>query len=127
MPNSIRNMVTPPRNSTQREPQQPVPQPQAHQPSAPQPAAVDETAIRAQVYAEQRNRVNGINDLFAMFGGKHQNCKTSVLRIPIALLSRRKMFCWLLLARLLLHRTKANSRIFMPETGILLVMASARR
>ena len=34
MPNSIRNMVTPPRNSTQREPQQPVPQPQAHQPSA---------------------------------------------------------------------------------------------
>lgn len=82
MPNSIRNMVTPPRNSTQREPQQPVPQPQAHQPTAPQPAAVDENAIRAQVYAEQRNRVNGINDLFAMFGGKHQELQNQCIADP---------------------------------------------
>ena len=82
MPNSIRNMVTPPRNSTQCEPQQPVPQPQAHQPTAPQPAAVDENAIRAQVYAEQRNRVNGINDLFAMFGGKHQELQNQCIADP---------------------------------------------
>lgn len=63
MPNSIRNMVTPPRNVTSREPQNPTPQP-------PNPAS--EEVIRAQVLAEQRARVNGINDLFAMFGGRHQ-------------------------------------------------------
>ncbi len=30
---------------------------------------VDETSIHAQVLAEQKARVNGINDLFAMFRG----------------------------------------------------------
>lgn len=64
MPNSIRNMITPPRNSTQREPvnQQP--------PAAP---VVNESEVRAQVLAEQKARVNGISDLFAMFGNKHMD------------------------------------------------------
>ena len=34
---------------------------------------VDENSIRAQVLAEQKARVNGINDLFAMFGGRYQD------------------------------------------------------
>lgn len=70
MPNNIRNMITPPRNSNQRDPQQPVNQPQA-QHAATQPNGADENTIRAQVIAEQKERVNGINNLFAMFGGKH--------------------------------------------------------
>nr|WP_243207695.1 ClpP-like prohead protease/major capsid protein fusion protein [Klebsiella pneumoniae] len=70
MPNNIRNMITPPRNSNQRDPQQPVNQPQA-QHVATQPNGADENTIRAQVIAEQKERVNGINNLFAMFGGKH--------------------------------------------------------
>lgn len=70
MPNNIRNMITPPRNSNQRDPQQPVNQPQA-QHVATQPSGADENTIRAQVIAEQKERVNGINNLFAMFGGKH--------------------------------------------------------
>lgn len=70
MPNSIRNMVTPPRNTTQREPQKPQPQGSQTEPNQPQPA--DEGTIRAQILAEQKARVNGIKDLFAMFGGKHQ-------------------------------------------------------
>ncbi|UXE39621.1 Clp protease ClpP [Raoultella ornithinolytica] len=72
MPNSIRNMITPPRNSTQRDPQPAVQQPQAQQPVN-QPTVADENAIRAQVLAEQKERVNGINNLFAMFGGKHSD------------------------------------------------------
>lgn len=67
MPKSIRNMITPPRNTTQRDPQQSPTQ----QPVVTQPVAADETAIRAQILAEQKERVNGINNLFAMFGGKH--------------------------------------------------------
>ncbi|STU55403.1 peptidase S14 ClpP [Klebsiella pneumoniae subsp. pneumoniae] len=70
MPNNIRNMITPPRNSNQRDPQQSVNQPQA-QHVATQPNGADENTIRAQVIAEQKERVNGINNLFAMFGGKH--------------------------------------------------------
>lgn len=62
MPKSIRNMLTPPRATTQRDPQQPV---------VSQPSVIDENTIRAQVIAEQKERVNGINNLFAMFGGKH--------------------------------------------------------
>ncbi len=69
MPNSIRNMVTPPRNSTAREPQN---QPQNPPPQNP----ANEDTIRAQVLAEQRARVNGINDLFAMFGGRHQELQS---------------------------------------------------
>ena len=78
MPKSIRNMVTPPRNTAQRDPQQP--QPQA---VAPVPATVaDEATIRAQVLTEQKNRVNAINDLFAMFGGKHQELQNKCIADP---------------------------------------------
>ena len=73
MPNSIRNMITPPRNSTQREPvnQQP--------PAAP---AINESEIRAQVLAEQKARVNGIGDLFAMFGNKHMELQNKCVADP---------------------------------------------
>ena len=68
MPKSIRNMVTPPRGNAPRDPQQPP-----VQQSVANPTAADETAIRAQILAEQKERVNGINNLFAMFGGKHSD------------------------------------------------------
>lgn len=74
MPKSIRNMVTPPRNTTQRAPQQPQVQAPVNQPDP-----LDENGIRAQVMAEQKARVNGINDLFAMFGGKHQELQASCI------------------------------------------------
>ncbi|WP_366509398.1 ClpP-like prohead protease/major capsid protein fusion protein [uncultured Pluralibacter sp.] len=77
MPNSIRNMITPPRNTAQREPQQPV-----QQPPVPQPVVADENTIRAQVINEQRERVTGINDLFAMFGGKHQDLQNQCIADP---------------------------------------------
>lgn len=66
MPKSIRNMVTPPRNTATRDPQNPA------TPDAPQ-NPVNADTIRAQVIAEQRERLNGINDLFAMFGNRHQD------------------------------------------------------
>lgn len=40
---------------------------------------VDENSIRAQVLAEQKARVNGINDLFAMFGGRYQTLQAQCL------------------------------------------------
>ncbi|MCA7012515.1 Clp protease ClpP [Dickeya dadantii] len=62
MPQNIRNMIKPPRATA-------TPQPQAPQnPAATEP---DHSAIREQIIAEQRARVNGIQDLFAMFGGRH--------------------------------------------------------
>jgi ATP-dependent Clp endopeptidase proteolytic subunit ClpP len=67
MPRTIRNMITPPRNTVQRDPQQTT-----TQQTTTAPTNVSETEIRQQVLAEQKARVNGINDLFAMFGGKHQ-------------------------------------------------------
>jgi len=70
MPKSIRNMVTPPRNTAQRDPQPQVPAPAA---------GADEATIRAQVLAEQKNRVNAINDLFAMFGGKHHELQNKCI------------------------------------------------
>lgn len=71
MPESIRNMITPPRNSAPR-----VQDNESEASRTPVQAAapvVDENSIRAQVLAEQKARVNGINDLFAMFGGRHLN------------------------------------------------------
>ncbi|WMY76658.1 Clp protease ClpP [Buttiauxella selenatireducens] len=67
MPRTIRNMITPPRNTAAREPQQTTP---AQTTTAPE--NTNATEIRQQVLAEQKARVNGIKDLFAMFGGKHQ-------------------------------------------------------
>ncbi|MBK5072226.1 Clp protease ClpP [Budviciaceae bacterium CWB-B4] len=63
MPNSIRNMVTPRATA----PREPLPT------TTPAPQSLPDTeAIKAQVIAEQKTRINGIKDLFAMFGGKHQ-------------------------------------------------------
>jgi len=76
MPNSIRNMVTPPRNTTTREPQKPQPQS-----TLPDPVA-DEAALRAQILAEQKVRVSAINDLFAMFGGKHHELQNKCIADP---------------------------------------------
>lgn len=68
MPESIRNMITPPRNSAPRvQDDEPAASRTPVQAAAP---VVDENSIRAQVLAEQKARVNGINDLFAMFGGR---------------------------------------------------------
>nr|WP_313624883.1 ClpP-like prohead protease/major capsid protein fusion protein [Kosakonia sp.] len=75
MPSSIRNMITPPRNSAQRE--NPAPQ---NTPAT--PASADETTIRALVLSEQKARVNGIGDLFAMFGGKHQELQARCVADP---------------------------------------------
>lgn len=70
MPESIRNMITPPRNSAPRvQDDGPAASRTPVQAAAP---VVDENSIRAQVLAEQKARVNGINDLFAMFGGRYQ-------------------------------------------------------
>lgn len=72
MPKSIRNMVTPPRNTATRDPQNPA------TPDAPQ-NPVNADTIRAQVIAEQRERLNGINDLFAMFGNRHQELQAQCI------------------------------------------------
>ncbi|HGF4753986.1 TPA: ClpP-like prohead protease/major capsid protein fusion protein, partial [Escherichia coli] len=80
MPESIRNMITPPRNSAPR-----VPDDEPAAPRTPVQAAapvVDENSIRAQVLAEQKARVNGINDLFAMFGGRYQALQAQCLADP---------------------------------------------
>ncbi|MDU5553246.1 MAG: Clp protease ClpP, partial [Citrobacter freundii] len=92
MPNSIRNMITPPRNTTQREPQQPQqPQPQVAATTTPAPASTsDEATIRAQVLAEQKNRVNAINDLFAMFGGKHHELQNKCIADPECTVAQAK-------------------------------------
>ena len=74
MPNAIRNMITPPRNANPREPATPT-NPQ-QQPAAP---VLDENAIVARVVAEQKARVTGIQDVFAMFGGKHQELQAACI------------------------------------------------
>ncbi|MDC0728559.1 ClpP-like prohead protease/major capsid protein fusion protein [Phytobacter diazotrophicus] len=74
MPNAIRNMITPPRNTTTREPASPATPQQ--QPAAP---VLDENAIVARVVAEQKARVSGIQDVFAMFGGKHQELQAACI------------------------------------------------
>jgi ATP-dependent Clp endopeptidase proteolytic subunit ClpP len=81
MPKSIRNMVTPPRNTAQRDPQ-----PQVTVPAA----GADEATIRAQVLAEQKNRVNAINDLFAMFGGKHHELQNKCIADPECTVAQAK-------------------------------------
>lgn len=81
MPKSIRNMVTPPRNTAHRDPQ-----PQVTVPAA----GADEATIRAQVLAEQKNRVNAINDLFAMFGGKHHELQNKCIADPECTVAQAK-------------------------------------
>ncbi|CAI8703362.1 ClpP-like prohead protease/major capsid protein fusion protein [Kosakonia quasisacchari] len=98
MPSSIRNMITPPRNSAQRE--NPAPQ---NTPDT--PSGADETTIRAQVLAEQKARVNGIGDLFAMFGGKHQELQARCVADPECSIDQAKD---LLLAELGKTSTPSN-------------------
>jgi hypothetical protein len=86
MPKSIRNMITPPRNTTQRDPV--ITQPQA--PQAKTDPAPDENAIRAQVLAEQKARVNAIGDLFAMFGNKHMELQNQCVADPDCTVDKAK-------------------------------------
>ncbi|WP_413734341.1 ClpP-like prohead protease/major capsid protein fusion protein [Sodalis sp. RH21] len=61
MPQSMRNLIKPPKATDK---------PAGRSPTTPE-NTLDETTIRAQVVAEQKARVDGIKNLFAMFGGKH--------------------------------------------------------
>lgn len=45
-------------------------------------SSTDENSIRAQVLAEQKARVSGINELFGMFGGRYQTLQASCLSDP---------------------------------------------
>ncbi|MXE75973.1 Clp protease ClpP, partial [Escherichia coli] len=81
MPESIRNMIIPPRNSATREPENKNTVSQTQEQIAVQVAttattanvsSTDENSIRAQILAEQKARVSGINELFGMFGGRYQ-------------------------------------------------------
>ncbi|ELC8119282.1 Clp protease ClpP [Escherichia coli] len=81
MPESIRNMITPPRNSAPRDTTVTIPAPAVTEPS-PVPAVSDEATIRARVMAEQKARMSGINDLFAMFGGRYQALQAQCVADP---------------------------------------------
>lgn len=75
MPNSLKNMITKPRGSAQQPVPVSDPAPQGNQP----PVAIDENVIRNQVITAQKQRVSGIKDLFAMFGGKHQELQAECI------------------------------------------------
>ncbi|MDR3431050.1 MAG: Clp protease ClpP [Rouxiella aceris] len=76
MPNALKNMITKPKaTTTNPAAPQPVPAPSA----AHEPAALDENAIRNQVIVAQKQRVTGIKDLFAMFGGRHQELQAACI------------------------------------------------
>lgn len=76
MPNALKNMITKPKATTQA----PANPQQAPAPAVvTEPAALDENAIRNQVIAAQKQRVTGIKDLFAMFGGRHQELQASCI------------------------------------------------
>lgn len=66
MPESIRNMITQPSDRA------PCEATTTQAVTEPAPAPADEETIRASVLAEQKARMSGINDLFAMFGGRYQ-------------------------------------------------------
>lgn len=76
MPNALKNMITKPKATTQNPP---VPQNPPAAPVVPAPAALDENTIRNQVIAAQKQRVTGIKDLFAMFGGRHQELQATCI------------------------------------------------
>uniref|UniRef100_UPI0039180057 ClpP-like prohead protease/major capsid protein fusion protein n=1 Tax=Escherichia coli TaxID=562 RepID=UPI0039180057 len=92
MPESIRNMIIPPRNSATREPENKNTASQTQDKTTTAPVATtatttnapsaDESSIRAQVLAEQKARVSGINELFGMFGGRYQTLQASCLSDP---------------------------------------------
>ncbi|HEI8456905.1 TPA: Clp protease ClpP [Proteus mirabilis] len=64
MPSAIKNQITP-KNTTK-----PTQQPQPNSSSEPQPSAT---------YADEQTRLNGIKDLFAMFGGRHNELMITCL------------------------------------------------
>lgn len=69
MPESIRNMIKPPRATVTPASQ-----------NTPSPSQQGDTAsIRAQVVAEQKARVTDIQNLFAMFGGRHQELQAECI------------------------------------------------
>ncbi|HIB7641294.1 TPA: ClpP-like prohead protease/major capsid protein fusion protein [Escherichia coli] len=80
MPESIRNMITQPNNAAPVETKAPSMQ-QITEPT-PVPAVPDEATIRARVMAEQKARMSGINDLFAMFGGRYQALQAQCVADP---------------------------------------------
>ncbi len=118
MPESIRNMITPPRNSAPRDTTVTIPAPAVTEPS-PVPAVSDEATIRARVMAEQKARMSGINDLFAMFGGRYQTLQAQCVADPdcsLEMARERQLNEW---ARSPRRPTKIHRPIFMPETAIL--------
>ncbi|WP_439652898.1 ClpP-like prohead protease/major capsid protein fusion protein [Providencia manganoxydans] len=68
MPNPLKNSLTKPKN-TIAPVNDPAPQPQ-NSTNTPQPNTAD---IQAQARQAEQARMNGIKDLFAMFGGKHDD------------------------------------------------------
>lgn len=68
MPNPLKNSLTEPKN-TIAPVNDPAPQPQ-NSTNTPQPNTAD---IQAQARQAEQARMNGIKDLFAMFGGKHDD------------------------------------------------------
>lgn len=66
--NTLKNSLANPRNTTNPV-NEPTPQPQ-NPVNTPQP---DTAGIQAQVRQNEQARMNGIKDLFAMFGGKHND------------------------------------------------------
>ncbi|MFD3249835.1 ClpP-like prohead protease/major capsid protein fusion protein [Rahnella aquatilis] len=76
MPNALKNMITKPKATTQAPAN---PQPALAPAVVTEPAALDENTIRNQVIAAQKQRVTGIKDLFAMFGGRHQELQASCI------------------------------------------------
>lgn len=81
MPESIRNMITPPRNSAPRETTLTTTAQVSAEPTS-VPAISDEATIRASVLTEQKIRMSGIYDLFAMFGGRYQTLQAQCVSDP---------------------------------------------
>ncbi len=65
MPESIKNMIIPPQANAGHQPQVPAPQADGHL------SAPDFAAIRAEEREAQKKRVADIQNLFALFGGRH--------------------------------------------------------
>lgn len=82
MPRSLKTLLnTAPKATTQALPQPAAPTaPTAPAAQANPVALPDEAAIRAQVHAEQRQRAEGIQNLFNSFGGRYQDLQTQCLQ-----------------------------------------------
>ncbi len=79
MPRSLKTLLnTAPKASTTTT-QQPATQTTAPVSQSAPVTGPDEAAIRAQIHAEQRQRAEGIRNLFASFGGRHQQLQTQCL------------------------------------------------